>query len=297
MTTLLGACVRTCHSDFTTLITGYNTDIEHDGVIYHVQTEDKGLETPLILSLVYSGGAILASKRTRYEDLIASGFSDEALTERLTRQHKLICAAIHAGRLEDLKRMAAQTADAQLETEVAADTIPKLEITDRDQEREDAIAAQAAADAARETARLAAEAADVTAEHVVTIPPEELPAPYTVYDPRHESLMGEVAVGQEGLRVTLLDDQEFHSGQAATLRIMVIQVTAAREKPIADATVSVKVLGTAFRPKLISAKTQLDGVAVVQTQIPEFSSGRAAILIRVAVDGTETELRRVIIPG
>ena len=46
------------------MITGFNTDIEHGGVTYHVQTEDKGLETPLILSLVYVGGAIIASKRT-----------------------------------------------------------------------------------------------------------------------------------------------------------------------------------------------------------------------------------------
>ena len=87
------------------MITGYNTDVEHDGVIYHVQTEDKGLESPLILSLVYSGGAILASKRSHYDDLIAAGFNDEALAERLKRQHRLICAAIHAGRIEDLKRM------------------------------------------------------------------------------------------------------------------------------------------------------------------------------------------------
>jgi len=43
------------------VITGYNTDVEFDGVVYHVQTEDKGLDTPVILSLVYSGGAILAS--------------------------------------------------------------------------------------------------------------------------------------------------------------------------------------------------------------------------------------------
>ena len=78
------------------VITGFNTDIEHDGVVYHVQTEDKGLDTPIILSLVYTGGTILASKRSRYEDLIAQGFSDELLAERLKRQHKLICAAIRS---------------------------------------------------------------------------------------------------------------------------------------------------------------------------------------------------------
>ncbi len=89
------------------MITGYNTDVEHDGVVYHVQTEDKGLQTPVILSLVYTGGAILASKRAAYDDLIASGFDQNVLVERLQRQHKLICAAINAGRIEELKRMGA----------------------------------------------------------------------------------------------------------------------------------------------------------------------------------------------
>jgi hypothetical protein len=87
------------------VITGYNTDVEHGGVTYHVQTEDKGLNTPIILSLVYSGGAILAAKRAPYDDLIAAGFDQKTLAERLQRQHKLICAAINAGRIEDLKKM------------------------------------------------------------------------------------------------------------------------------------------------------------------------------------------------
>ena len=87
------------------MITGFNTDIEYEGVVYHVQTEDKGLETPIILSLVYVGGAILASKRSPYDDLVVAGFDSAALSERLNRQHKLICAAITAGRIEDLKRL------------------------------------------------------------------------------------------------------------------------------------------------------------------------------------------------
>ncbi len=87
------------------MITGYNTDVEYDGVVYHVQTEDKGLQTPIILSLVYVGGAILASKRAPYDDLISSGFDKQILADRLQRQHRLICAAVHAGRIEELKRM------------------------------------------------------------------------------------------------------------------------------------------------------------------------------------------------
>src|SRR5947209_9798540 len=111
-----GACVAgpdSCSSPLlpevlppeTAVITGFNTDIEHNGTVYHVQTEDKGLDAPIILSLVYVGGAILASKRSPYDDLISAGFDAQVLTERLQRQHKLICAAINAGRIEDLKRL------------------------------------------------------------------------------------------------------------------------------------------------------------------------------------------------
>lgn len=96
------------------MITGYNTDVEHNGVVYHVQTEDKGLQTPVILSLVYTGGAILASKRAPYDDLIAGGFDQDILVERLQRQHKLICAAINAGRIEDLKRMGEKAGSKQV---------------------------------------------------------------------------------------------------------------------------------------------------------------------------------------
>lgn len=87
------------------MITGFNTDIEYEGITYHVQTEDKGLDTPLILSLVYNRGTILASKRASYDDLLADKFDEKVLAQRLQKQHKLICAAVRAGRIEDLKRM------------------------------------------------------------------------------------------------------------------------------------------------------------------------------------------------
>src|ERR671927_1930161 len=103
------------------VITGFNTDIEHDGVVYHVQTEDKGLDSPIILSLVYVGGTILASKRSPYEDLIATGFSDEVLSERLKRQHRLICAAINSGRIDDLKKMSGRPKEAPQKTVAEAE--------------------------------------------------------------------------------------------------------------------------------------------------------------------------------
>ena len=297
------------------MITGFNTDIEHDGVVYHVQTEDKGLDTPLILSLVYAGGAILASKRSRYEDLIASGFTDEALSERLSRQHRLICAAVHAGRIEDLKRMSAATA-AELKQAATTETQPDPEILRGDEERE-ALEAERIVQAEQDRLAREAEAAraplepedglDVTQEIArptrveipIPVSPfpviEEIPSP--VQDQRRTTVMGAIPGTDDGLRITILGRQEFRSGDTPTLKVMVGLRVGSQEQPVAKAAVSVKVLGTTFRPQIYSAKTQHDGVAVVTAQIPTFTSGRAAILIKAVASGKETELRRVILPG
>ena len=92
------------------MITGYNTDVEHDAIVYHVQTEDTGAQSAEIISHVFVGGAILASKRTSYRDLLAHDPDEDVLRKRLERQHKLICAAVHAGRIEDLKQMSEREA-------------------------------------------------------------------------------------------------------------------------------------------------------------------------------------------
>ncbi len=97
------------------MISGFNTDITCEGITYHIQTEDKGLDTPLILSLIYDGGTILASKRSPYNDLL-DNFDETVLSERLQRQHKLICAAVKTGRIEDLKRMTMKESAANKKT-------------------------------------------------------------------------------------------------------------------------------------------------------------------------------------
>jgi len=118
------------------LLTGFNTDVEYDGVVYHVQTEDKGLQTPFILSLVYTGGAILASKRSPYDDLVAGGFDEGVLAERLSRQHKLICAAVHAGRIEDLRLLGERDANEKTAQRQQAAAAKLLEESDSERSTE-----------------------------------------------------------------------------------------------------------------------------------------------------------------
>ena len=45
------------------MVTGFNTDVKYKGVTYHVQTEDKGPTTPMVLTLIYKGGEILGGQR------------------------------------------------------------------------------------------------------------------------------------------------------------------------------------------------------------------------------------------
>jgi len=284
------------------VITGFNTDIEHDGVTYHVQTEDKGLDSPIILSLVYVGGTILASKRSPYEDLIATGFSDEVLSERLKRQHRLICAAINSGRIDDLKKMSGRPKEAPQETveEVTIDieTASTSTVEEPFEIEYWPVSQEWTPPPAPEDEELAAvmepgmepryEPVDLTAK-----PPE--PEPEIEEPIEVEEFVAEPAL-DDGLFIELLDDDEFYSGQRYTLRILVNNRANGDEKPLANVAVSVKVLGTTFRPLIYTLKTESDGVASISTDIPQFTSGRAAVLIRAVTKDQAAELRRIIHP-
>jgi len=242
------------------VITGYNTDVEHNGVVYHVQTEDKGLRTPVILSLVYTGGAILASKRSPYDDLIASGFEENVLVERLERQHKLICAAVHTGRIEELKRMGER---APVSNGSAAGTAnPPIVI-----EEAESKAGPPASPATGATAVITSERFSSSEET------------------------------DDALTVSLLDEKQLHPGDSVTLRIEVTKRTESGRAPAAKANITMKVLGSTFQPSSTYSTTDSAGRSAISVTLPTFKTGRAAILIRVEADGEVAELRRIIHPA
>src|SRR3989442_11198313 len=61
------------------VITGYNTDIKHNERVFHVQTEDKGVDNPIIESLIYMGGKIVASRQYCYATLLREGYSEKVV--------------------------------------------------------------------------------------------------------------------------------------------------------------------------------------------------------------------------
>jgi hypothetical protein len=332
------------------VITGFNTDVEFNGVTYHVQTEDKGLDTPLILSLVYDRGTILASKRSPYNDLLLGKFNENELTERLQRQHKLICAAIRAGRLDDLKRMNSSKQTAQ-KTETAAPNViakqPAFVV-----EKEVEIKPQAefkfpveqTLNPAVTTENHRSEIGLIESPAPVQPPPKvlepiqkpniELPKPEPkaekvkvitdtpieitdadlifdeserIADTQELIIVPEEAVeivtdffesetaSPDQLSVQLMNEVNFNSGDNKTISVLVSR--GKNENALIGANVLVKVLGTSFRPLIFHTKTDSNGVAIVHLQLPHFTRGRAAVLIKAMNNGDEAEIRRVIQPN
>ena len=68
------------------MITGFNSDVKYRGLVYHVQPEDKGQVNPLIETLIYRGGEILASRRLPYAEMIEGQDAESAISRLMEEQ-------------------------------------------------------------------------------------------------------------------------------------------------------------------------------------------------------------------
>jgi hypothetical protein len=292
------------------VISGFNTDIEYEGVTYPIQTEDKGLATPLILSLVYNGGTILASKRPPYDDLLAGEFDEKVLPDRLQRQHTLICAAVRAGRIEDLKRMTMKESAARQTELVAQKEIKpgakKEEPADLAQLKTEEIPTPAILKGNPESLEtpegrnLAPKDSmwniplEIVEEPAAEIVEEETILPSEAVEIITDSARAE-SVSDDKLRIELIGKTKFKGGERKTVSLMVRRGN--RENGLNGAQILVKIIGSAFRPQIFHARTDGNGVAILLLQLPHFKAGRAALLIRATSEGEEAELRRTIQQG
>ncbi len=89
------------------MLTGYNTDINFRGTVYHVQTEDKGNDNPVIETLLYVGGQILDSKRTSYSEISGEKYNPKNVEKLLEDQHRGMIQKIRSGFYE--KNFATET--------------------------------------------------------------------------------------------------------------------------------------------------------------------------------------------
>lgn len=80
------------------MLVGYNTNVPYKGNLYHVQTEDSGLKNPVIITLLYIKGTILASKKISYAHIASSPDYKEKVRELMKEQHKTMMKELISGK-------------------------------------------------------------------------------------------------------------------------------------------------------------------------------------------------------
>ena len=70
-------------------LVGYNTNVRHKGKLYHIQTEDSGVNHPHIITHLFAdGGRIIASKKSGYEGHLGAEDLQQIVKKLMQEQHK-----------------------------------------------------------------------------------------------------------------------------------------------------------------------------------------------------------------
>lgn len=83
------------------MLFGHNTNVTVEGVVIHVQTEDRGTHTAVIDTTVYHRGRVLHRRTSKYFDLLPLDPQRERdLKARLDAQHATIVEELRSGKLK-----------------------------------------------------------------------------------------------------------------------------------------------------------------------------------------------------
>jgi hypothetical protein len=102
---------------FEKAVTGFNHNIKHKGKVYHVQTEDSGAANPHIITHLFVGGNILATKRSSYTDIVKSENLAELVRDMMEEQHKQMLRNLINGAYDNVDRGATAYQPGELATD------------------------------------------------------------------------------------------------------------------------------------------------------------------------------------
>jgi hypothetical protein len=264
------------------MITGYNTDVRHQEVVFHVQTEDKGAANPFIESLVYVGGQVLASKRANYADLLAEGRDEKEIIALMDQQHRTMIAAIRQGRF-----------DAKLAALGRPKTSPMPVI-------EQVPAAGAYLPPAVGVAGGAAPVAAASAAGAAAANRGTTPRGVPVQPPLGERTLDQVILeyltneaDQEQLVLVLEGEAELGLGRRASLALRTSSSKSGL--PIAGAQVSVRMISTIAEPRVLAVgRTDEHGGVPLRFEIPKLDRGTAALIISAVSAIGRAELKHLL---
>ena len=81
---------------------GYNTNVRHGGKLYHIQTEDSGIDRPHILTHLFAdGGRVVASKKCTYADYVGREDYADHVKQMMREQHKAMFIGLRDGQFDE----------------------------------------------------------------------------------------------------------------------------------------------------------------------------------------------------
>lgn len=306
------------------MITGYNTDVRHNDVVFHVQTEDKGASNPFIESLVYVGGQVLASKRASYAELLVEGKDDKAIIALMDHQHRTMIAAIRHGKFDEKL----------LSLNAARQTGRHAVLNPHSQVQPPTATGQAGAPPPPAIPPVIPPAASATPPAAIApappmpippaipaaapppppaprppmppmppvppVPPIVAPAPILAAAKVAERSLDQVILeyltseaDQEQLLLMLDGDPQLSLGQPAAVTLRASSSKSGL--PISGAQVSVKMISTVAEPRMLAAgRTHDDGTLELLFEIPPLTRGTAALIITAVSAIGRAELKQLL---
>ena len=79
------------------MLPGFNTNVRHRGVLFHVQSEDSGRAHPHVITHLYHGGTILFSEKSSYADHVDAGDLPTRVRELMESQHRSVLERLRSG--------------------------------------------------------------------------------------------------------------------------------------------------------------------------------------------------------
>jgi len=82
------------------MLLGYNHNITYKETVFHIQTEDSGLQKPHIITLLYREGVILCSRKTSYADILKIDNLEAVIEDLMKEQHKDMLRRLKSGEFD-----------------------------------------------------------------------------------------------------------------------------------------------------------------------------------------------------
>jgi len=86
------------------MLSGFNTNVSHRSLLFHVQSEDSGRRHPHIITHLYHRGTILASEKSSYAEQLAAEDLPGVVKDLMEKQHKAVLRRLVSGQFDALIR-------------------------------------------------------------------------------------------------------------------------------------------------------------------------------------------------